>query len=85
MDNLATCRLSAMPVGTPCVIRSVGSPGNPELAAQLHDLGFVPGEPVLVMVRGFPGGDPLAVRVGGSTFALRAVEAACIEVERLDR
>jgi hypothetical protein len=27
-------------------------------------------------------GDPMAVRIGGSTFALRRVEAAAVRVER---
>jgi ferrous iron transport protein A len=34
----------------------------------------------MVMNRALPGGDPLVVRVGNSTFALRRVEAACIHV-----
>ena len=36
-----------------------------------------------IMARGMPGGDPLVVRVGLSTFALRLVEAACIRCIRL--
>ena len=35
------------------------------------------------MTRGFPGGDPLVVRIGGSTFALRRAEAAAVRVMRL--
>ena len=31
--------------------------------------------------RSQPGGDPLAVRVGQSTFALRRAEAACVLVQ----
>jgi ferrous iron transport protein A len=54
---------------------------HPEWARQLADIGFMPGEPVCVLRRGVPGGDPLVVRIGGSTFALRRAEAACIEVE----
>lgn len=74
--------LRAAPIGTPCVVRAVVPPeSNPDLKAQLEDIGFLPGEQVLVIVRGFPGADPLAIRVGQATFALRAVEAACIEVE----
>ena len=34
----------------------------------------------MVMTRALPGGDPLVVRVGSSTFALRRVEAACVQV-----
>ena len=48
---------------------------------QLADLGFTPGEHVTVMRRGWPGKDPLAVRVGSSTFALRHAEAACVLVD----
>ncbi len=50
---------------------------------QLADLGFTPGERAVVMRRGWPGADPLAVRVGSSTFALRRAEAACVLVEPL--
>jgi Fe2+ transport system protein FeoA len=30
------------------------------------------------------GGDPLVVRIGGSTFALRRAEAAAVSVQRLE-
>ncbi len=50
-----------------------------DLARRLHDLGFVSGEDVQIIARA-PGGDPLAVRVGHSTFALRRSEAAHIQV-----
>jgi len=36
---------------------------------------------VMVTARGVSGGDPLVVRVGNSTFALRRAEAACIRLE----
>lgn len=55
-------------------------PENPQWAVQLQDIGFLPGEHVSIMARGMPGGDPLVVRVGLSTFALRTVEAACVQV-----
>lgn len=54
--------------------------GTPEWAAQLEDIGFLAGERVSIMARGLPGGDPLVVRVGLSTFALRMVEASCVHV-----
>ena len=44
------------------------------------ELGFVPGEQVRVVAESFPGGDPMAVRVGNSTFALRRHEAMWVEV-----
>ncbi|EGK72315.1 Putative Fe2+ transport system protein A, FeoA [Methyloversatilis universalis FAM5] len=50
----------------------------------MRELGFIEGEPVQVLRRGQPGGEPLAVRVGVSTFALRRAEAACIQVVPAD-
>ncbi len=48
---------------------------------RLLEIGFLPGEPVRVIARGLPGGDPLAVRVGHTTFALRRHEASMIRVQ----
>jgi ferrous iron transport protein A len=45
------------------------------------ELGFVPGEKIRMLKRGLPGGDPLAVKVGQSTFALRRFEAALITID----
>jgi ferrous iron transport protein A len=47
---------------------------------RLAELGFLPGEAVRVVARGLMGRDPIAVRVGTGTFALRLIEAACIRV-----
>jgi ferrous iron transport protein A len=47
---------------------------------RLAELGFLPGEPVRVMHRGPGGREPLAVLVGDTLFALRRVEAACVDV-----
>ena len=55
----------------------------PEWGRQLEDIGFLSGEHVSIMARGMPGGDPLVVRVGLSTFALRVAEAACVRVTPL--
>lgn len=44
----------------------------------LEEIGFLPGEEVVLMARARPGGDPMVVRVGSSTFALRRAEAACV-------
>lgn len=57
--------------------------GNAALAdveRRLAELGFQPGEQVRVVARGVLGGDPIAVRIGTSTFALRGFEADCIQV-----
>lgn len=50
----------------------------------LEEIGFTEGEPCIVLQRAALGGDPIAVRVGVSTFALRLAEASCIEVRRRD-
>ncbi len=56
----------------------------PEVDAQtlrrLEELGFIAGEPVRMLRRGPGGREPLAVQVGETMFALRLVEAQCIEV-----
>ena len=53
------------------------------LLARLRDLGFVAGARCEVIARMWPVGDPLVVRIGGSTFALRRAEAAAVRVTRL--
>ena len=53
------------------------------LLARLRDLGFVAGAHCKVVARMWPAGDPLVVRIGGSTFALRRAEAAVVRVMRL--
>lgn len=50
---------------------------------RLLEIGFVPGEVVRVTALGPGGREPLAVRVAGTTFALRKHEAEHIQVERL--
>ena len=51
---------------------------------RLLEIGFLPGETVRVVARGGMGGDPVAVRVGQVTFALRRQEASMVQVERLE-
>lgn len=51
-----------------------------EIAQRLAELGFLPGERVRIVARGFLAREPIAVRVGTGTFALRRFEAACIRV-----
>jgi len=75
-------RLDQAEQGRSYTVRQVApDPQVPERARQLEEIGFLPGEQVMVMTRGFPGGDPLVVRVGQSTFALRGAEAACVHIE----
>lgn len=51
-----------------------------EIAQRLAELGFLPGERVRIVARGFLAREPIAVRVGTGTFALRRFEAACVRV-----
>jgi len=53
---------------------------DPHLERRLMEIGFIPGEPLKVLHKGFFGGEPIAVRIGHSTFALRRFEAALISV-----
>jgi ferrous iron transport protein A len=57
-----------------------GRSAGESLLARLRDLGFVAGAHCEVIARMWPGGDPMAVRIGGSTFALRRAEAAAVQV-----
>lgn len=73
--------LDQLPDRLPATVVHVHAPENaPEWRLWLEEIGFLPGERVSVMARSLPGGDPLVIRVGVSTFALRLSEAACIEV-----
>jgi ferrous iron transport protein A len=61
------------------VLRPTDEEGR-ELVLRLTEIGFVPGEAVRVVAVGVPGREPLAVRLGHTTFALRRHEAALIRV-----
>jgi Fe2+ transport system protein FeoA len=52
-----------------------------ELVLRLVELGFVPSERVRIVATGGVGKEPLAVRLGGTTFALRCHEASFILVD----
>ena len=68
-------------IGHALTVRQVQVPhAAPEWARWLEEIGFIVGEHVMLMARGLPGGDPLVVRIGQSTFALRRAEAACVRV-----
>lgn len=76
--------LSDIMIGERCVVRQLLAPSDmPEWQTQLEDIGFIAGEPVTLMARGALGGDPLVIRIGLSTFALRKAEAACVLVDVL--
>ncbi|RZI59023.1 MAG: ferrous iron transport protein A [Rubrivivax sp.] len=63
-------------------VKALQAPAHaPEWKQMLEELGFVAGEHVAVLARALPGADPLVVRIGQSTFALRRAEAECVELE----
>ncbi len=73
--------LDKLPLRHPGVVHAVQAPSHaPEWLRWLEEIGFIAGEEVMLIARGIPGGDPLVVRIGTSTFALRCAEAACIRV-----
>lgn len=77
----AAMTLDQLEAGRPAVVLDVSCPpGHAEWRQQLADIGFVPGEPVQVLRRAAIGGDPMVVRIGASTFALRRAEAACVGI-----
>ncbi len=61
---------------------SLGDARASTIARRMLELGFVPGAEVEIIARMWPSYDPIAVRVGGSTFALRRHEANVIRVRR---
>lgn len=80
MLRLTAIPLTALPAQLPATITAIES-ADAALAQRLLELGFLPGERIRVVAQGPIARDPLAVRVGDSTFALRRIEAACIRVE----
>jgi ferrous iron transport protein A len=71
--------LSSIDVGRTVTIREVRTGASEiedgDIGLRLLELGFVEGESLRVIAHGYPGGEPLAVRIGNTTFALRRFEA----------
>jgi ferrous iron transport protein A len=61
-------------------VSAVDASASIELGRRLAELGFLPGEKLRIVARGLMGREPIAVRIGTGTFALRLFEAACIRV-----
>lgn len=76
--KVADQRLSDVPLNKWCRIERLEGPR--EDCNRLLDLGFTPGEEVIV-THAAPLGDPLVIRVRGALLALRKREAAWIHVE----
>ncbi len=81
-------RLADLATGAPARVVSVSatdaasadSGASGGVSRRLAELGFLPGERLRIVARGFLGSEPIAVRIGTGTFALRLFEAACIRV-----
>jgi|KBSMisStandDraft_5_1062788.scaffolds.fasta_scaffold882927_1 ferrous iron transport protein A len=84
--TLATLALGTAPVGfrghivaVDMNLEGTGLPG-PELERRLIELGFVEGAAVEILHQGLFGADPIAVRVAGTTIAMRRREAMAVTV-----
>ena len=81
----ATRSLSQLPAQRRATILRLVEPSESALrssvTARLAELGFLPGEQVTVLRRGPGGREPIAVQVGDTVFALRTLEAACVELD----
>jgi ferrous iron transport protein A len=85
LNGAATAALSLdqLPSHQWATVLDVARPADAEdreLVLRLTEIGFVPGEAVRIVASGVPGREPLAVRLGHTTFALRRHEAALIRV-----
>jgi len=57
-----------------------GDETRASIGRRLVEIGFVPGEHVQIVEEVWPGGDPMAVRIGSTVFALRRREAQAVLV-----
>jgi len=81
---MATLTLDKISSGIAYAVSAIRPPANARQWGQwLEDIGFIEGEQVMLVARAPLGGDPVVVRVGQSTFALRLAEAACIELKAI--
>ena len=72
-------RLSEIPVGVTVIIKDFE---QDEIFLKLMDMGFSPGEKVVIQ-QVAPLGDPIAIEVAGYQVSLRLNEAAKVIVEHL--
>ena len=87
VPNPALVSLDSLHVGASGVVAGVlddnaalGEETGATIVMRLIEIGFVAGERFEIIAEARPGGDPMAVRIGGSCFALRRREAASIMV-----
>ncbi len=70
-------KLNTAPVGTSCLVRSVG--GDGPMRRRLMDLGLVDGARITPLFESI-GGDPRAYDIRGAVIALRGMDAELISV-----
>lgn len=77
-----SCNLALLKKGDCATVTGLASSdvASQPMLTRLLELGFAPGEQVRVVAESFPRRDPMAVRIGSATFALRRHEAALIQV-----
>ncbi len=76
-------QLAGLSKGTTGVVHGVREPasGDGAMERRLTELGFVSGERFEVLAEAWPSRDPVVVRVGSTTLALRRREAAAVAVK----
>lgn len=77
--------LASLKTGEGATVAALQPPQGPaehDLLLRLMEIGFLPGERLRVIARALPGGEPIAVRLGHATFALRRFEAALVNVQK---
>ncbi|AKO53493.1 iron transporter [Marinobacter psychrophilus] len=81
--RLDQCRKGATLRVTGLLPQSLFGSHDEQVGLRLKELGFLPGAHLKVIGFGLFGGDPMAVQVNGTKFALRRAEAAKICVEEV--
>jgi ferrous iron transport protein A len=61
------------------LIEPAGAESKLGVVGRLVELGFLQGETATVLRRGPGGREPIAVQIGETVFALRSIEASCIQ------
>lgn len=78
-DARLSVPLSSIGIGQTVTVREVRTGVHEaeggDIGLRLLELGFVEGESLRVIAHGNPGNEPIAVRIGNTTFALRRFEA----------
>ena len=69
--------ISDLKKGQAAIVKSLG---NSRMAARLNEIGIYPGVQIKVK-HVAPLGDPIAIQIASSTFALRRAVAQSIEIE----